>query len=101
MGLPGLSLTYVGNPAPPMPTMPAWFTISMISSAVSSSMPLWGFTESSIAFFLSFLMTTESTSLPCVGWSLGSTAVTVPLTLEWMGLEMNPALSPIFCPTFT
>ena len=36
-GLAGFSLTQVGKPAPPIPTIPASFTISMISSGVSSS----------------------------------------------------------------
>ena len=36
-GFAGFSLTQVGKPAPPIPTIPASFTISMISSAVRSS----------------------------------------------------------------
>ena len=100
-GFAGFSLTQVGKPAPPIPTIPASFTISMISSGVSSSRALCGCTDSCRVFFPSDSMTTAITSLPLVPCIRGSTATTVPLTLECTGALINPAASPIFCPTFT
>ena len=95
-GLAGLSLTQVGKPAPPIPTIPASRMISMISSGVRLSRSPCGCTDSCRVFFPSDSMTTAITSLPRVPCIRGSTATTVPLTLECTGALINPAASPIF-----
>ena len=96
IGLFGFNLTAVGKPAPPIPTIPASRTISMISSGVRSSYPLCGFTDSCRVFFPSDSMTTAITSPPLVAWRRGSTATTVPLTLECTGALIKADASPIF-----
>ena len=100
-GFAGFSFTQVGKPAPPIPTIPASRMISMISSGVRLSRSLCGCTDSCRVFLPSDSITTAITSLPLVPCIRGSTATTVPLTLECTGALINPAASPIFCPTFT
>ena len=95
-GFAGFSLTQVGKPAPPIPTIPASRMISMISSGVSLSRSPCGCTDSCRVFFPSDSITTAITSLPLVPCIRGSTATTVPLTLECTGALINPAASPIF-----
>ena len=95
----GESFTLVGNPAPPIPTMPASSIIFIISSLESSS----GLPENigaASSYIPSFSTIMEST-IPPVATSLFSIALTVPDTEECMLADINPPFSAIFCPTRT
>ena len=93
-------LTCVGKVAPPIPTIPAFFTISTISSTVRASGSAGAFTSSLTVFWKSFSITTDTMSPP-IEKGRGSMAFTVPETLAWMGADTNLSLSPINWPTLT
>ena len=57
-------LTCVGKVAPPIPTIPAFFTISTISSTVRASGSAGAFTSSLTVFWKSFSITTDTMSPP-------------------------------------
>ena len=93
----GCSLTSVGKPAPPRPTRPLARTAAR---KLALSMTLGGWTAGSTVCWPSVWMTTASHALP-LARRKGSTAVTVPDTLEWILAETTPAASPIRVPTHT
>ena len=74
----------MGKVAPPIPTIPAFFTISTISSTVRASGSAGAFTSSLTVFWKSFSITTDTMSPP-MEKGRGSMAFTVPETLAWMG----------------
>src|SRR5699024_156748 len=96
-GLLGCSLTSVGNPAPPRPTRPQARTAAR---KLALSVTTGGWTDGSTVCLPSVSMTTESHSLPLARRN-GSTAVTLPDTLEWMLADTKPPASPISVPTHT
>ena len=97
---PELIFTWVGKVAPPMPTMPAFFTISQICSTVRLSGSLGARREGQGVSVKSFSITTLITGTP-EKWIRGSTAATVPDTLAWTGAETKAGASPTICPTVT
>jgi len=93
----GCSLTSVGKPAPPRPTRPHSRTAARkLALSVTSG----AFTAGSTVCLPSVLMTTESHIRP-LERRKGSTAATVPETLEWIFAETKPPASPILVPTNT
>ena len=97
---PELIFTWVGKVAPPWPTMPAFFTISVSCSTVRSSGFSAGWMLGSRVFSKSFSITTLITGTP-LKWGRGSTATTVPDILAWMGADTKAGASPTTCPMFT
>jgi len=93
----GCSLTSVGKPAPPRPTRPHSRTAAI---KLALSVTTGGWTAGSTVCLPSVLMTTESQVRP-LDRRKGSTAATVPETLEWMLAETKPPASPILVPTNT
>ena len=93
----GCSLTSVGKPAPPRPTRPHSRTAAR-KLALSVTSGAW--TAGSTVCLPSVLMTTESHIRPLLR-RYGSTAATVPETLEWILAETKPPASPILVPTNT
>ena len=73
-------LTCVGNVAPPMPTMPAFLTISTMSATLNASGFLGALTSPLSSSLKSFSMTT-AIMFPPMLYGRGSTAFTVPDTL--------------------
>ena len=101
----GHSFMNVGKHAPPMPTTPAFFILSTISSGVSSgwSSSFSSFVERSIVSSHSSPSTATMTAglmYPDASMAL-STFVTVPETDENIGALTNPPASAIIVPTFT
>ena len=93
----GCSFTSVGKPAPPRPTRPHSRTAARkLALSVTSG----ALTAGSTVCLPSVLMTTESHIRP-LDRRKGSTAATVPETLEWMFAETKPPASPILVPTNT
>ena len=92
-------LTWVGNVAPPMPTIPAFLTISIISSTLRRSGSAGATTSSLISSWKSLSMMTDM-MLPPIEYGRGSTATTVPDTDAWIGAP-RPLKSPIFWPILT
>ena len=84
----------VGKPAPPIPTIPAFFIKFLMSSLDKSSYFLFCPTPSALSYALSFSTTTDNTLAPDTV-NLGSTATTVPETDEYTCAETNPEASPI------
>jgi len=84
----GLSLTWVGNAAPPIPTMPAARMRSLIASSSRVSGSVSSSTPSAQASSPSLSMTTARVARPR-GWGRSSTATTLPDTLAWTGAETN------------
>ena len=95
----GESLTWVGNPAPPIPTIPAFLTASRISSLEERFQSIRGLylTSSSRKSFSMMMLLTISP----VTTRLGSIAFTVPDTDEKTGAETNPPASAIIWPLKT
>ena len=85
-----------GNPAPPMPTMPASRMRSMISSAVGEER---GARKASSCAF-DAVMTMYSASPPRPSGRV-SMAFTVPATLAWTFAETPPAHTAMHSPRFT
>src|SRR5699024_9580060 len=96
-GLLGCSFTSVGKPAPPRPTRPLARTAAR---KLALSVTTGGRMDGSTVCLPSVWMTTESHSLPFARRN-GSTADTLPDTLEWMLAETKPPASPISVPTQT
>ena len=57
--MPLVIFTWVGNVAPPIPTMPAFLTISTISSTLRALGSAGAFTSSLSSSFMSFSMMTD------------------------------------------
>ena len=95
----GDTFTWLGNVAPPIPTIPASFMIPTISSLLKSSNWPFGWTLSCNSSLKSFSITTHWAEPP--GTSCCSIAITLPDTEEWTLHETKPCCSPIFCPNFT
>ena len=91
------SLTKVGKPAPPKPTIPLFFTAS---TKLSKSLTTGFAMLSSASKSPSESITTAGTFMP-PDITSSSIFCTVPETLEWTGAEINPFASPISVPTLT